>query len=73
MGSISRLRRSSASVRKMVQMSSGAEKYSRRSPGLWVSRTSFHDSSSLRPMLTLEREKPSASAISSALMGSREA
>ncbi|MNY55155.1 hypothetical protein D3C86_1911060 [compost metagenome] len=71
-GSISRRRRSSASVRKIAQTSSGAEKYSRRSPGWWESFTRLQDSSSLRPILTLEREKPSDSAISSAFRG-REA
>ena len=65
-GSISRRRRSSASTRKISQTSAGASKYSRRSPGWCFRRTRRHDCNSFRPMLTLERENSSASAISSA-------
>ncbi len=71
-GSISRRRRSSASTRKISQTSEGASKYSRRSPAWWRSRTSRQACSSFRPMLTLERENSSDSAISSAFSARSE-
>ena len=71
-GSISRRRRSSASVRNTSQASPGASKYSRRSPGRWRSRTRRHDCNSFSPMLTLERLNSSFSAMSSAFSGAGE-
>ena len=56
---------------KVSHASPEGSKYSRRSPGRWRRRTRRQACSSLSPMLTFEREKPSVSAMSSAWMGAR--
>jgi hypothetical protein len=71
-GSISRRRRSSASVRNTTQASPGASKHSRRSPGRCRSHTSRHACSALSPVLASLRLNSSDSAISSASSGSGE-
>jgi hypothetical protein len=56
-------------MRTISHRSSGVSKWSRRSSGMWRSRTRFQDWSSLRLIETLERETWSAATMSSAQSG----